>query len=56
MTNDGYGLHMVLTQSDPEFLTEPLTMEWDCIKQKDYDFEYQPCTIESAARHLELNV
>jgi len=55
LTNDGYGLHMELTQSDPEFLTEPFTMEWDYIKQKDYEFEYQPCTIESAARHLELN-
>lgn len=55
LTNDGFGLHMVLTQSDPEFLSEPYTMEWDYIKQKDYEFEYQPCTLESAARHLELS-
>ena len=55
LTNDGYGLHMELTQIDPEFLTEPYVMEWDYIKQKDYEFEYQPCTIESAARHLELS-
>jgi hypothetical protein len=55
LTNDGYGLHMELTQMDPEFLTEPYTMEWDYRKQKEYEFEYQPCTIESAARHLELN-
>jgi hypothetical protein len=46
LTNDGFGLHMVLTQSDPEFLTEPHTMEWDYIKQKDYEFEYLPCTID----------
>ncbi len=54
LTNDGYGLHMELTQSDPVFLTEPYTMEWDYTKLKDYEFEYQECTIESAARHLEI--
>lgn len=55
LTNDGYGLHMEITQMDPAFLAEPYTMEWDYTKQKEYEFEYQPCEIESAARHLELN-
>ena len=55
LTNDGYGLRMELTQMDPEFLAEPYTMEWDYKKQKEYEFEYQPCAIESAARHLNLN-
>ncbi len=55
LTNDGFGLHMELSQMDSEFLTEPYVMEWDYVKQKDYEFDYQPCTLDSATRHLELS-
>lgn len=55
LTNDGYGLHMKLTQMEPEFLAEPYVMEWDYTKQKEYEFVYQLCAIEPAARHLNLN-
>jgi hypothetical protein len=53
LTDDGFGMHMELTQTDPVFLTEPAVMEWDYQKQKNYEFEYVPCTVDSARRHLE---
>lgn len=53
LTDDGFGMHMELTQIDPVFLSEPAVMEWDYQKQKNYDFAYVPCTVESARRHLD---
>ena len=53
LTNDGYGLRMELTQYDPEFLDGPAVMVWNYKKIRDYDFEYVPCTLDSARRHLE---
>ena len=55
LTEGGYGLHMELTQYDPEFLDGPAVMEWNYTKKKDYDFEYVACSLDSARRHLEEN-
>jgi hypothetical protein len=55
LTDGGFGMHMELTQMDSEYLAEPYVMEWNYVKQKDYAFDNQPCTIESATRHLELS-
>lgn len=52
LDEDGFGMHMQLTQYDPEYLDGPAVMEWNYRKQKDYDFAYVDCTLDSARRHL----
>lgn len=49
---DGFGMHMQITQIDPVYLDGPAVMEWDYRKQKGYDFAYVECTLDSARRHL----
>lgn len=55
LDDDGFGMHMTLTQYDPQYLDGPAVMEWDYRKQKAYDFVYVPCTLDSAQRHLTEN-
>lgn len=55
LTEDGYGLELTYTITDPEYLTETVSLGRNFRLVPDYQFTDEPCDPEAARRHLQFD-
>lgn len=56
LSNDGYSLDILMVVTDPEYLAEPVTIDYHMKKLADRDIVRVPCTLENARLYLEAGL